>query len=97
MAGAAKQDVESSPMNPRMNTDMCQKVKVYYLCLQHVRHVVEAYHKLRMVGAESFLLNSDHPQVQLSCLFVLALCTNCRHDGKCASGTFGIASLPVPP
>ena len=47
--------------------------KMDHLCPQHVRTAAEAYRKTRVVGAQSFLLDSDNSHVKRVRLSVLAL------------------------
>lgn len=46
---------------------------MYHLFLQHVRLDAEAFRKMRVVGAESFLCDVDSPQDQRLRLLNLSL------------------------
>lgn len=69
-----------------MNTDdvdVPAEVRGNHLCPQSICPAGEAYCKMRVVEAESFLLDPDRSQIQCICLVELALRFKCRHDGKC--------------
>ena len=87
------QIMSDASMNPCINPEMCPACKRCHLCLRDVRPAVKAFLKLGMVGAESFLLNSDSSQEKRVRFFELVLLAECDHDRECGGGTFGQAGL----